>query len=224
MLYCSSINAILNSVGQVDYCAANAWLDAYSRYRTTQTGQYTVSVNWDTWQEVGMAVNTEVPTALLNIRKDSLKQGISPQEASEIFSYILAGKQSQIIISTQDLSTIITEHQQFTLSTLLDSKTESQARKVSYNRPSMKVPYVAPQSQIEEKLVVLWEELLGIKNIGVEDSFFDLGGHSLLGSQVLARCREMFGFELSLDTIFNLPTIADLAIAIEDKILEEITE
>jgi NAD(P)-dependent dehydrogenase (short-subunit alcohol dehydrogenase family)/acyl carrier protein len=222
MLLCSSINAILNTVGQVDYCAANAYLDAYAHYRTTQTGQYTVSVNWDTWQEVGMAVNTAVPLALRDIRQNSIEQGILPQEANEIFSYVLAGKLPQVIISTQDLPSIVEQHKQVTLTALLGTDTEAPQNTASHQRPNLKTAYVPADSDIESKLVSLWEELLGTKGIGIEDNFFDLGGHSLLGSQVLARCRESFGVELSLDAIFNQPTIADLAIAIEDKILEEI--
>jgi acyl transferase domain-containing protein len=222
MLLCSSISAILNTVGQIDYCAANAYLDAFAHYRTIQTGQYTISINWDTWQDIGMAVNTMVPAVLRDIRKHSIEQGILPQEASEIFHYLLSTRLPQIIISTQDLSIIIQQHKQTTVTTLLDANSETPVVTTSHERPSLKTTYLAPDSEIETQLVILWEELLGIKGIGVEDNFFDLGGHSLLGSQVLARCRETFGVELSLDAIFNQPTIADLAIAVEDKILEEV--
>jgi acyl transferase domain-containing protein/acyl carrier protein len=52
----SSINSVVPMFGQVDYFAANAFLDAYAHYKTSQENQVTVSINWDTWQEVGMAV------------------------------------------------------------------------------------------------------------------------------------------------------------------------
>ncbi|UCH92255.1 MAG: SDR family NAD(P)-dependent oxidoreductase, partial [Candidatus Aminicenantes bacterium] len=56
-ILCSSINSILPMLGQVDYFAANAFLDAFAHYKTAVDDTFTVSINWDTWQEVGMAVN-----------------------------------------------------------------------------------------------------------------------------------------------------------------------
>jgi acyl transferase domain-containing protein/acyl carrier protein len=53
---CSSLTSILGAVGQVDYCAANAFLDAFAPYKTRRDGTFTVSINWDAWAEVGMAV------------------------------------------------------------------------------------------------------------------------------------------------------------------------
>ncbi|HSE16101.1 MAG TPA: SDR family NAD(P)-dependent oxidoreductase [Pyrinomonadaceae bacterium] len=54
-LLCSSLSSVLGSVGQVDYCAANFFLDAFARYDSLKTGRSTVSVNWDAWQEIGLA-------------------------------------------------------------------------------------------------------------------------------------------------------------------------
>ncbi|HEX6719483.1 MAG TPA: type I polyketide synthase, partial [Pyrinomonadaceae bacterium] len=54
-LLCSSISSVLGSVGQVDYCAANFFMDSFAHYHTLKTGRSTVSVNWDAWQEIGLA-------------------------------------------------------------------------------------------------------------------------------------------------------------------------
>lgn len=54
-IFCSSLSSILNDFGQVDYCAANAFLDAFAHHKTSENGIFTVSINWDAWQEVGMA-------------------------------------------------------------------------------------------------------------------------------------------------------------------------
>ncbi|NQE34731.1 type I polyketide synthase [Microcoleus asticus] len=53
---CSSLTSIVGGFGQVDYCAANAFLDSFAHYKTNRDGTKTISINWDTWQEVGMAV------------------------------------------------------------------------------------------------------------------------------------------------------------------------
>jgi amino acid adenylation domain-containing protein len=75
-------------------------------------------------------------------------------------------------------------------------------------------PYVAPRTPVEEKLAALWGELLRIEKVGVDDSFFDLGGHSLLLTQLASRIRKIFQVELPLRALFDLPTIADMARAI----------
>jgi len=56
VLLCSSVNSVIPTLGQVDYFAANAFLDAYAFYKNTAHGIFTISINWDAWQEIGMAV------------------------------------------------------------------------------------------------------------------------------------------------------------------------
>jgi amino acid adenylation domain-containing protein len=72
-----------------------------------------------------------------------------------------------------------------------------------------------PRGPAEERLLAIWREILGIERIGVHDSFFDLGGHSLLATQLMARLRESFGIEVHLRTLFQTPTIAGLAAALD---------
>jgi surfactin family lipopeptide synthetase C len=74
---------------------------------------------------------------------------------------------------------------------------------------------VAPQTSIEKELAGLWSELLNVADISVHDNFFDLGGHSLLATQLVSRMRRVFNKKLQLRTIFDSPTIAKLAPAIE---------
>src|SRR6185312_10665326 len=63
ILLCSSLSAELGGAGQIDYAAANAYLDAFA-LANSSAGTFVLSVNWDTWREAGMAVNTEVPELL----------------------------------------------------------------------------------------------------------------------------------------------------------------
>lgn len=80
---------------------------------------------------------------------------------------------------------------------------------------TLAVKHVAPRNPKEEFLASLWSELLATPNIGIHDNFFDLGGHSLIGIQLLARVNEHFGKSLSLNTLFQAPTIAEYAILLE---------
>ncbi|MBE9205822.1 amino acid adenylation domain-containing protein [Nostoc sp. LEGE 06077] len=82
-------------------------------------------------------------------------------------------------------------------------------------RPNLEETFVAPRNPIEEKLASIWAELLGIEPIGINDNFFNLGGHSLIAAQMLSRIRDGFQVELFFHHIFANPTIAALAALIE---------
>jgi acyl carrier protein len=71
--------------------------------------------------------------------------------------------------------------------------------------------FVAPRDAIEEQLAKLWIEMLGLKQVSVNDNFFDLGGHSLLASRLVSRARETFHVELPLRSLFETATIAEMA-------------
>ena len=74
----------------------------------------------------------------------------------------------------------------------------------------------APRNLLEQQLLGLWEDVLGISNISIHDNFFDLGGHSLLAVRLFSNISRSLGQELPLATLFQAPTIAQLAAVIED--------
>jgi amino acid adenylation domain-containing protein len=81
---------------------------------------------------------------------------------------------------------------------------------------SRSTSFIAPSTPTEEILAPIWEEVLGLKQIGVEDNFFELGGHSLLATQVISRVRQTLSIEVTLGLLFEKPTIASFARAIAD--------
>ncbi|MBD2410736.1 amino acid adenylation domain-containing protein [Nostoc calcicola FACHB-3891] len=74
--------------------------------------------------------------------------------------------------------------------------------------------FVPPQNPTEEVLASIWAKVLRLEQIGIHNNFFELGGHSLLATQVMSRVRQAFGIEISLQVLFENPTIANLAQAI----------
>jgi amino acid adenylation domain-containing protein len=82
--------------------------------------------------------------------------------------------------------------------------------------------YVAPRGVVEQRLAELIAPLLHVDRIGANDNFFLLGGHSLLGTQLLTRISESFGIELSLLMIFDHPTLAGMSAEIEKLILAKL--
>ncbi|HEY2738311.1 MAG TPA: amino acid adenylation domain-containing protein, partial [Thermoanaerobaculia bacterium] len=75
--------------------------------------------------------------------------------------------------------------------------------------------HAAPRTPTEEIVAGIWAELLGVERVGVDDSFFALGGHSLQGTRVMSRLRSAFGIEVPLRTLFEAPVLADFALRID---------
>jgi acyl carrier protein len=75
--------------------------------------------------------------------------------------------------------------------------------------------YVAPSNAAEEGVARIWEQVLHRERIGSDENFFELGGHSLLATQVISRVREQFRVELPIRAMFDHPTIAGLAEAVQ---------
>jgi amino acid adenylation domain-containing protein len=73
----------------------------------------------------------------------------------------------------------------------------------------------APRTEVEHRLAAIWQELLKLEKVGIEQNFFELGGHSLLALQVMARIRSQFEVELPVRSLFEEPTLAALAEAVE---------
>ena len=82
--------------------------------------------------------------------------------------------------------------------------------------------FVAPRTLIEERVAEILAPLLGLEKVSVEGNFFILGGHSLLGTQLIARIRDAFGVNLSLRSIFDAPTVADLAAHVEKNLVAQL--
>ncbi|MBD2128004.1 amino acid adenylation domain-containing protein [Microcoleus sp. ZQ-A2] len=78
-------------------------------------------------------------------------------------------------------------------------------------RPELEGIYVAPRTSIEAQLAEIWTKVLGLEKVGIHDNFFDLGGHSLLITQLLAKVRDTFKVNLSLRSLFKDPTVANIA-------------
>jgi len=83
--------------------------------------------------------------------------------------------------------------------------------------------YVAPRTATEERLAQIIAPLLKLQKVSVDGDFFKLGGHSLLGTQLIARVRDTFGIRMSLRFLFESPTISALAAEVERLLLERLS-
>ncbi|WP_394851184.1 amino acid adenylation domain-containing protein [Pendulispora rubella] len=78
-----------------------------------------------------------------------------------------------------------------------------------------RLPYAPPDSELEKQIASIWEDVLGVSRVGVNDDFFQLGGHSLLVTRVLSKLRAARGVELSVRSFFEHPSVRGVAKAVE---------
>jgi acyl transferase domain-containing protein/acyl carrier protein len=206
----SSNSSIVAEFGQVDYCAANAFLDAFAHCNSAKQNRFTTSINWDTWQEVGMAVNTELPQRLQELRLENLKQGILPNEGIDIFIRILENTIPQVVISTSDLLDILKQYNSSKKTQTREFLETVNQFKIKYPRPELNNDYVAPRNKNEQKLVEIWQDIIGIERIGIYDNFFDLGGDSLIGIQLMTIVNKIFNTNLSIAKLYECPNISSM--------------
>src|SRR6185295_4583363 len=86
------------------------------------------------------------------------------------------------------------------------------------------MPFTEPSTEIEKLLARIWCEVLELEAVGVNDNFFKLGGHSLKITQVISRVREALDVELPMRAMFEAPTIATLALRIEELLIQELSQ
>ncbi len=92
-----------------------------------------------------------------------------------------------------------------------ESSNDSVAGSAVRPRPEMPNAYVAPRTALEEVVMNVWAHILGIEKIGAEDDFFELGGDSVLATQIISQLRDMFRTDLPPIVMFEAPTIEKLA-------------
>ena len=89
----------------------------------------------------------------------------------------------------------------------------------SPHMPTSRPGFVAPRTPVEEMVAAFWAEVLGLAEVGVDDDFLELGGDSVLASLVAARLSRALRLEISVATFFEAPTVAAMALAVEDLLL-----
>lgn len=139
----------------------------------------------------------------------AFSQGIRPDEGAAAFSRAVAMGQSQIIVSSLNLPALIRQ------TALAEAAKTSGA---SFERPDLDTDYVEPRNDIERTLVGFWQDLLGVAKVGVEDSFFDLGGHSLIAVRLFAMVKKAYRVDFPISILFEAPSIKACAQLIMDQI------
>ena len=92
--------------------------------------------------------------------------------------------------------------------------------RIQLPRPDLATLFAAPRSEAETTIAAIWRDLLGLQQVGIHDSFFELGGDSLIGVQVLSRIRKAFNVQLPSSVLYEGPTVESLAALATGTVIE----
>ena len=139
----------------------------------------------------------------------NISQGIPAALGPSMLERAMATGLAQVFVSSLDLPGLMAE------AARTEDVTPTEG---GFERPDLDADFIAPAPGIQTELAGIWSELLGIAQIGAADSFFDLGGHSLIAVRMFAAVRKAMGLDLPISTLFEAPTIAQLGALIEARI------
>ena len=154
----------------------------------------------------------DLSPAELQLRRN-YEAGILPEQGTEALLRVLAQRDvSQMAITSINLDFLIRQAEQVVA--------DSSSSGAKFERPDLDSEYVEPGDEIEKTLVALWEELLGVEGLGIRDSFFDLGGHSLIAVRFFSKIKKTYHVDFPISVLFEAPTIEGCAELIREEIGE----
>ncbi|BAZ20918.1 beta-ketoacyl synthase [Kalymmatonema gypsitolerans NIES-4073] len=215
----SSLSSILGGFGLGLYAAANHFIDTF-----TNRHNQTYSLPWYTlnWDKLQLNVTQEQKTLG---QASGLELAITATETVEVFKRIFSLKKgTQLIVSTVDINA--RKKHIFNFDSLASSKSSNQLDSSSrYSRPNLSNSYVAPTNELEKQVTEIWQEVLGIAEVGIYDNFYELGGDSLIATQLVSRLRAKFPVDLPLrDLLLQAMIPVKQTEMIEQLMLEKIEE
>ena len=196
VLLCSSLAVWSGSVGQSDYVAANAMLDAQAAVLAAR-GVPAMTINWDLWSGVGMG-SAEAKGAEFAIRAT---------EGGDVLQRLLATPRGRVMVSTGELPGRFLHD----YAARQDATVTAAAR---HPRPALATEFTEPAAGLERELADQWAGVLGLERVGAEDNFFELGGDSLSALQAIAALKAARGVTVAVVELYDAPTPRRLATAI----------
>jgi acyl transferase domain-containing protein/acyl carrier protein len=199
LVLCSSAAAAVAPFGQVAYTAANIFQDNFAQSIKNNVMQ---SIGWDTWYETGMAVNSLADRSVEQ-KEIQLAHGLSNAEGVEVLKRVLGHDIPGLVVFTRDVEALLMENEP-----RLNS--ESEESKIVQSRPLLSNVYKMYVSVTEKALCIIFEDFFGIKEIGINDDFFELGMDSLKAITLIGRIHQKLNIELRINDVLEHSNISDL--------------
>jgi amino acid adenylation domain-containing protein/non-ribosomal peptide synthase protein (TIGR01720 family)/FkbM family methyltransferase len=203
----------------------------YSHFRVREAGEETLACDVTLFDEDGVErmdirgftlrrLDPEALPARLAPSATSAArgEGLLPREGADVLVRLLSRgvRGPHVLVSTRDLETALRQASEVDPGRILeDLRAGIGAGSGTHPRPSLAVPFAEPRNSMEEQVAAAVRQVLRLDRVGVHDGFFDLGGDSLLATQLLGLLAERLDAQLSLRAVFESPTPAELALEVD---------
>lgn len=216
----SSVATVIGGLGESEYCAANAVLDAYGTALATAAGEtQVISVAWGQWQHD--AWPSELSGRALDERVAYRQRyGFTDAAGCALLGRLAVGRDGAVngavVAVGQPLPDAIRDWAAINdLSGMLEAS-PAPADRTRFPRPALRADYAPPRTELETTIADVWADYLGIDAVGVDDPFFDLGGNSLVGTAMVTALQRMLGRHIAPALLFQHPTVATFAAALSE--------
>ena len=202
----SSLSAILGGLGYVGYATANLFMDYFAaRQNRRLGGAVWQSVDWDSWHY------TDDENARGGLGTTLSELAMTPSEGVETLRRLLAIESPRhLVISTGELAPRLAQWVELrALRAAAAGPGDDAGAGATRARRSRKK--LSAGDDLEGEIAGVWRRVLGVEEVGREENFFDLGGNSLLGMQLVAELGKDFGVEVEPVALFESPTVASMA-------------
>ncbi|MFD8813937.1 KR domain-containing protein, partial [Streptomyces sp. NPDC059627] len=205
VLYCSSMAARFGGVGQFDYAAANACLDAYAHH-TPPGGDATVrtSVGWDAWREVGMAQRHASRADARH--REHLTVALTPEEGTAVFERALHLQLPYLMVSTTDL----TAARAFYASEPVAAEPAGPEPAAPAPEPAPAPAVPVPEGDLGAEVTDILLALLGVDSVDPRAALYDLGADSLTLLELLDEIKRRYGTDIELSRLSHRVSLAEL--------------
>lgn len=213
----SSIAVLVPARGGADYSCANAFEDAFSHAMQLQRKKH-LTINWSDWKETGLAYRKGLQRSkeILQAREGMVK-GISNAEGTAAINYALNLGKPQLAVANVNLAAFAV-NPFFSVALQREGKpAETPVAAVAAPQQSQPASNQS-MSAVEFKLAAIWNEVLKLDTVRLEDDFYELGGHSLNITQLLNKIKKVFGVTLEMEVLLHSSTLQKLAACIEQSL------
>ncbi|OYD88335.1 hypothetical protein CDG77_24295 [Nostoc sp. 'Peltigera membranacea cyanobiont' 213] len=223
----SSLSSVIGGFGLALYSGVNQLIDTF-----TQRHNQTSYLPWKIINLDKLQLNATQEEKILT-QTSGVELAITETESIEVFKRVFSlAEGTQVVVSTLDIkarceyASRMLRDRTFKGDSIANAKFSNQLDSSShYSRPNLSNSYVAPTNELEKQIVEIWQEVLAITEVGIYDNFYELGGDSLIATQLVSRLRAKFPVELPLRDLLLQATIpAKQAETIEQLLFEKIEE
>ncbi len=217
LLLFSSYSTVLSVAGQADYIGANSFMDAYSSYDNSK-GRIKV-LNWSGWRECGMALANGVDMDRSPVRF------LSNEEGKAAFLRAMGCNRSRVLIGEYQYKELAGSLEDYQRVLRFDEDTLTRVRKADDRKTSDNENYSitvrgkdTPLTPTEERVSQAWAKTLGLREVGYQDRFLEIGGDSLSATYLQKEIQKHFPGTMDITDVFVYPTIKQMSDFIDSKL------